>query len=91
MPTAYPEINPRGIPNSTAIHRRKRVMGLGHILSSKISYCPVKLGTLFSMKAWRASCASYELAKMPDAFEVNTMVVSMELSRAARMIRLLVH
>lgn len=51
----------------------------------------MKFGTLFSMKAWRASCASCELAKISDAFEVNTMVVSKELSTAARIIRLLVH
>ena len=43
------------------------------------------------MNACRASCASFELDRISDAFEVNTMVVSRELSTAARMIRLLVH
>ena len=61
------------------------------LLAQRLGYLPVKLGTLFSIKACRASCASCELERISEALEVNTIVVSSELSSAARMIRLLVH
>jgi hypothetical protein len=54
-------------------------------------YFPLNPGLRFSRNACRASRASSDPCRIPPAFEVITIVVSMELSRAARMIRLLIH
>jgi hypothetical protein len=54
-------------------------------------YIPRNFGLRFSTKARRASLASAELCRMPPAFEVSTIVVSSELSSAARMMRFEFH
>src|SRR3974390_1703250 len=54
-------------------------------------YIPRNFGLRFSTKARRASLASAALCRMPPAFEVSTIVVSSELSSAARMMRFEFH
>ena len=58
---------------------------------ASLAYRPLNVGLRFSRKARLASCASSDPLRIPPAFEVITIVVSMELSRAARMMRLLIH
>src|SRR5919197_3490139 len=54
-------------------------------------YCPLKSGRRFSRNACLASLASSEPCRIPPALDVSTIVVSRELSSAARIIRLLIH